>query len=143
MAVTSLQPFPSVRFFSINWTLDNYRYIFTFPAIQRALVNSVVLAVGAAAVGTILAAALGYFTVKRGGFLTRLVDYLAMSTIAVPHTVLGLGMIWFWVSTPFGIYGTKWILLFAYVAAFFPYSLRAAVSAFMQVDNSLEEASRV
>src|SRR3546814_9751422 len=31
MAVTSLQPFPSVRFFSINWTLDNYRYIFTFP----------------------------------------------------------------------------------------------------------------
>src|SRR3546814_3054239 len=65
MAVTSLQPFPSVRFFSINWTLDNYRYIFTFPAIQRALVNSVVLAFGAAAVGTILAAALGYFTVKR------------------------------------------------------------------------------
>jgi iron(III) transport system permease protein len=143
MAVTSFQKFPSPKLLSSNWTLDNYRFIFSFPAIQRSIVNSIVLSFGAAAFGTVLATVLGYFTVKHGGRLTKFVDYLAMSTIAVPHTVLGLGMIWFWVSVPIGIYGTKWILLFAYVAAFFPFSLRAAVSAFMQVDNSLEEAGRV
>ena len=143
MAVMSFKAFPTPRIFSTPFTLDNYRFIFTFPSIQRSMINSALLSVGAAAVAAVLATLLGYFSVKHKNPLTRLVDYIAMSTIAVPHTVLGLGLIWFWVSLPAGVYGTRWILLIAYIAAFFPYALRAAISAFMQVDNALEESGRV
>jgi iron(III) transport system permease protein len=122
MALTSFQAFPNVNVFNAIYTLDNYRFVFTFPSIQRAILNSALLALGTAAIGTLLAVVLAYF---------------------IPHTVLALGLIWFWVTVPVGIYGTIWILLFAYLAAFLPYALRTAVSAFTQVDRSLEEAGRV
>jgi iron(III) transport system permease protein len=143
MAVTSFQKFPNPNLFKAAYTLDNYRFVLTFPAIGRSIVNSALLAVGAAVAGTVLAAVVGYLVVKTKNGATVVLDYIGSSTLAIPHTVFGLGILWFWVSIPAGIYGTRWILLFAYVAFFFPYALRAAINAFLQVDKSMEEAGRV
>jgi len=143
MALTSFQAFPNVDVFKAIYTLDNYRFVFSFPSIQRAILNSIILALATAGLGTLLAAVLAYFIVRKAGFLAKMADLLGTSTVAIPHTVLALGLIWFWVVLPVSIYGTIWIILFAYLAAFLPYALRTAVSAFMQVDKVLEEAGRI
>lgn len=143
MGVTSFQKFPNPNLFSATYTLDNYRFVLTFPAIGRSIVNSAMLALGAAVICTVLATIVGYMVVKARSAASVTLDFIGSSTLAIPHTVFGLGTLWFWVSVPAGIYGTRWILLFAYVAFFFPYALRAAINAFLQVDRSMEEAGRV
>lgn len=143
IAVTSFQRFPNPNLLSASYTLDNYKFVLTFPAIRRSITNSAMLALGAAVAGTLLAVVIGYLVVKTKSRGAALLDYIGTSTVAIPHTVFGLGVLWFWVSMPVAIYGTRWILLFAYLAFFFPFALRAAVNAFMQVDKSMEEAGRV
>lgn len=143
MIVTSFQQYPTTNIFSVSYTLENYIYIFTYPSVVRSIVNSIVLALGTGFFGSLLAIVLAYFIVRGKGGLPKMLDYVGSSTIAVPHTVLALGMIWLWVTIPFGVYGTRWILLFAYVAAYLPFALRSAISAFMQIDRSLEEAGSI
>lgn len=141
--VTSFQKFPNPNLLAATYTLDNYRFVLTFPAIARSITNSAMLALGAAAAGTVLAVVVGYMVVKGKSRAGVVLDYLSGGTLAVPHTVFGLGILWFWVMIPVGVYGSRWILLFAYTAFFFPYALRAAINSFMQIDKAMEEAGRL
>lgn len=143
IAVTSFQRFPNPNLLSASYTLDNYRFVLTFPAISRSITNSAMLALGAAAAGTVLAVVIGYLVVKAKSRTSAVIDYLSGSTLAIPHTVFGLGILWFWVLMPVGVYGSRWILLIAYVAFFFPYALRSAVNSFLQIDQAMEEAGRL
>jgi len=66
---------------------------------------------------------------------------------ALPGTVLALAMIFAWMEpipgwNP-GIYGSIMILLIAYVTRFLILQVRGSITAFMQVDSSIEEAARV
>ncbi len=53
-------------------------------------------------------------------------------TFAAPLPVIGLSL-----------YGTIWIILFAYFSSFLAVSLKPVMSAFLQMDPSLEEAARL
>ena len=44
---------------------------------------------------------------------------------AVPRMVFSLGLLWAWISMPFGIYGTIWLLLIAYLTIFLPLGVRS------------------
>jgi iron(III) transport system permease protein len=70
-------------------------------------------------------------------------DTLGMLPYAIPHTVIGIAMILAWARAPFGLYGTLWIILLAYLVAYLPYSLRTTSATLQQVHGSLEEAARV
>ena len=66
---------------------------------------------------------------------------------ALPGTVLALAMIFAWMEpipgwNP-GIYGSIIILLIAYITRFLVLQIRGSMTAFMQVDPSIEEAARV
>ncbi|MNJ41242.1 Maltose transport system permease protein MalG [compost metagenome] len=76
---------------------------------------------------------------------------LAELAISVPYTLPGivfaLSMILVWMEpipgwNP-GIYGTTTILFIAYVCRFLILQIRAGVTAFAQVDASMEEAARI
>jgi iron(III) transport system permease protein len=143
MLLASFQPYLTTDVTSVGLTVANYEYVASFPAIGRAIRNSVLLALGAAATTTVLGVLLGYLIARvrvRGG---GVVDYLSTSPLAIPHTVFGLAMLWTWVTVPVGVYGSPWILFFAYVGLFLPFSVTPAVAAFRQVDTSLEDAARV
>lgn len=75
----------------------------------------------------------------------RLLDLLAMSALAVPGLVLGIGILrtYFGVTLPDGTsLATSWIMLTIVLAVRrLPYALRAATAALQQVHRSLEEAS--
>lgn len=65
-----------------------------------------------------------------------------MLPYAIPHTVIGIAMILAWSRPPLTFYGTLWILLFAYLVAYMPYSLRTTSATLQQVHGPLEEAAR-
>ena len=67
----------------------------------------------------------------------------AFLPIAVPGIVLALGMIWLFASGVLGVFGTLWILVFAFFIHYMPYGIRWNSSAVVQIHKELEEASRV
>jgi iron(III) transport system permease protein len=136
-------------------TLDNYKYILNYPLAWTALKNSFYLSVGSATLVMLLTSVIAWITVKskiRGrGFL----DSMAFIPIAMPGIVLGVSLIWVYLTLPnlvktyisvylsqfVSIYGTIWVLLLAYITRFMPYGMRAASASMIQINKELEEAS--
>jgi len=143
MLIASFQPLFTSHIDLGTLTLDNYRYVFTYRVISDAILNTIFLAVCAAIGGTVLAILLGYIIVRTRLPGRRLVEQLGIAPIALPDSVMGLALLWMWVTIPIAVYGTRWILLIAYIALFLPYATPAAVGAFRQVSADFEDASRV
>ena len=61
--------------------------------------------------------------------------------IAMPGIVLGVSLIWVYLTLPIPIYGTIWVLLLAYMTKYIPYGIRAASASMIQINKELEEAS--
>ncbi len=124
-----------------KFTLDNYKYILDYPLAWTAFKNSFYLSVGSATLVMFLTSVIAWITVKskiRGrGFL----DNMAFIPIAMPGIVLGVSLIWVYLTLPIPIYGTIWVLLLAYITRFMPYGMRAASASMIQINKELEEAS--
>lgn len=73
--------------------------------------NSLRLSFLTALVGTCFAYLLGYMSVRKAGRLGKAVDLLALSTIAIPGLVLGIGFIFLFKGTNGYFYGTVYILV--------------------------------
>lgn len=137
----SLKAYPSPDF-SAPWTLANYQDLITFPGAVGAVVNSLVLSIGAAIIAMLLSVAIAR-TYLRNPRFGKILDQVGSLTIAIPHIVFGLALLWMWIVLRVGVYGSSWILLLAYVALFLPLGIRATVDAVAQLDTGMEEAARV
>lgn len=73
--------------------------------------NSLRLSFLTALIGTCFAYLLGYMSVRKAGRLGKAVDLLALSTIAIPGLVLGIGFIFLFKGTNGYFYGTVFILV--------------------------------
>ena len=73
--------------------------------------NSLALAALTALSGTCFAYLLGYQSVRKSGKTAKAVDLLALSTIAIPGLVLGIGYIFLFKGTNGTFYGTILILI--------------------------------
>jgi iron(III) transport system permease protein len=123
-------------------TFDNIRSsVFENDRIKHALTNSLVYSGIAATIVVVLAAVIAWLRVRsktRGAFL---LDFVSMVPAAIPGIVLALAFLWTFVRTP--LYGTMWILVLGYVAAFLPFALRAIAPGINAIDPTLEEAGRM
>jgi iron(III) transport system permease protein len=124
-------------------SLVNYGKLLHYPNLDVALKNTLLVAV-LAAVATMLLASVSSWMAVRGQFrLHALPDALTFLTLGVPSIVLGLALIFLYLTLPIPIYGTVWILLVAYVTRFLSYGSRMMVSAQMQLQRELEEAGKM
>jgi iron(III) transport system permease protein len=126
-----------------NITLSHYSAIFASGGIaQRALINSLFLAVSAATLAALLTAALATM-VERTDFRGRgLVGFIAVVPFAVPGIALGVAMMWAYISPPIALYGTIWILLVTYVTKWIPLGFMSARLSLKQMSSEFEEAAR-
>jgi iron(III) transport system permease protein len=122
-------------------TLNNYRFVASFPLTMTALKNSTILAIMAGALTASLTMVAAWLTVRRRTVATRLMDGILFLPISTPGIVLALGMMWIYLTLPIRIYGTLWILLIAYMTRFMPMSQRFTYTAIIQVHKELEEAA--
>jgi iron(III) transport system permease protein len=122
-------------------TLANYHYIFNYPLAVTAFKNSIYLSIGSATLVMLLTSIIAWVTVKSKLPGRTLLDNMTFIPIAVPGIVLGVSLIWVYLTLPIPIYGTIWVLLLAYITKFMPYGIRAASASMIQINKELEEAS--
>lgn len=142
LAYVSLIPlYTGVIDFSIL-TLRNYIEVFTVnQSAQRAVVNTLMLAVGGAALGVFVGFICSYAVLRTKAWYRGSLDLVIMLPAAVPSVVYGIAMLWTYIYVPLPIYGTLWLLLIGYVVGFIPFAYRAVNSSLSQIDKSLEEAA--
>ncbi len=124
-------------------TLANYKYILNYPLAWVAFKNSFYLSIGSATLTMLLTSVIAWITVKskiRGRGILESITFLP---ITIPGIVLGVSLIWVYLTLPIPIYGTIWVLLLAYITKYMPYGIRAASATMVQINKELEEASNV
>lgn len=140
----SLIPFyniPSTQMWNMV-SLENYKYaLWGYPAVARAFKNSFLLGVSSGTVVMLLTAVASWIVVKTQLPGRKILDGLTIIPIAVPGIVVGLALIWVYLTIPIGVYGTLWILLIAYCTKYLPYGMRICYSSMAQIHRELEEAS--
>lgn len=144
----SLVPTFGVVLSSKTVTLKAYwDVLFLQSATRTAFRNSLFLA-GTTACGLLVIAVLTAYQLTRGksrwnGLLSAMIEI----PYALPGIVISVSFVLvFAAPIPLigvTIYGTIWIILFAYFAAFFAVGLKPVLSAFRQLDPALEEAARL
>lgn len=122
-------------------TWANYQYIINYPLALTAFKNSFYLSVGSATLVMLLTSVIAWITVKTRLPGRALLDNMTFIPIAMPGIVLGVSLIWVYLTLPIPIYGTIWVLLLAYLTKFMPYGIRAASASMIQINKELEEAS--
>ena len=122
-------------------TWANYHYILNYPLALTAFKNSFYLSVGSATLVMLLTSIIAWITVKTKLPGRALLDNMTFIPIAMPGIVLGVSLIWVYLTLPIPIYGTIWVLLLAYITKFMPYGIRAASASMIQINKELEEAS--
>jgi iron(III) transport system permease protein len=148
LVASSLAPAYGVPLTAATATLDAYREVIFRQSITRtAFVNSISLSL-TTAVGLLVVTVLaGYFLVRSRSRLAPVLAALAEIPYALPGIVVAVAMILVFAAPipviGVSIYGTIWIILIAYFSSFFAVSLKPVVSAFRQLDPSLEEAARL
>lgn len=99
---------------NLSFTVEHIANIFSNThgvGLTAYIFNSLKLAMLTASFGTCFAYLLGYMSVRKTGRLGKAVDLLALSTIAIPGLVLGIGFIFLFKGTNGAFYGTILILV--------------------------------
>lgn len=125
----------------MKMTFANYQYIINYPLALTAFKNSFYLSIGSATLVMLLTSVIAWITVKTKLPGRAFLDNMTFIPIAMPGIVLGVSLIWVYLTLPIPIYGTIWVLLLAYLTKFMPYGIRAASASMIQINKELEEAS--
>lgn len=126
-----------------SFGFQHYQAIMSDAVAQRAVRNTLVLAVLGATLAMAVAFLAGYVTTKAKGAGRGLIEYLLFLPFAFPSVVLAVGILWGYIRFPVAVYGTIWILLIGYATKFLPYGLRSASASLLQVHRELEEAAHL
>ncbi|MCR8826972.1 ABC transporter permease [Pseudosulfitobacter koreensis] len=124
-----------------SWT----EVLFRQPVTMRAFVNSFGLALGAAAVLMTICLPLAWLMARNPTRLASLFDTLLDLPYALPGVVLSIAMILLLINLPFTeatLYGTIWIIFFAYLARFFAVMFRPVQASLQQLDPAMGEAAQ-
>jgi iron(III) transport system permease protein len=127
-----------------NFTLDNLRFIlFEHNTAPGAIVNSLLYAAGAAVVALAVALCAAYVVQRRLIPLARGLAFLCLAPIVIPGVVMAIGFFTAYTAPPLPLYGTAFILIFAFAARFLPIAYTNSNAALLSVHPELEEAVRI
>jgi iron(III) transport system permease protein len=132
-----------------HFTLDPYRLVLREPAAYRSIANSLQYSLASTALDVVLGVAIAYLVVRRPGWLSGLLDGLAMLPLALPGLVLAFGYLTCYSRLNLGGL-ERWLnpavnptllLVIAYTVRRLPYVTRAATAGLQQIAPVMEEAA--
>ena len=121
---------------------SNYAALFQAPQYLEYGINTVLVAAGAATVVVLITAFAAWIAARRGPF-AWLIDQLSTVPLIFPGIVMGVAILQIFLRLPLPVYGTLWIILFAYILRYLPYGMRYNYSGVLQIHRELEEAAGV
>jgi len=130
-----------------EYTLDNYRRLFSEASLWKPIVNSVSMALIATAANVVICFLAAYLIVLRRFTGRRLLELLVALPWAIPATAIALGLAATFdrnelTSLRVLLVGTFWILPLAYFIRDVPLVASAVEGSLRQMDPSLEDAAR-
>lgn len=125
-----------------NMSFESWIPVITSSQYMESIWNSVVYAVIAATLGTILSVFIAYLSVKTSMKGRSLPDLLTIIGGSTPSIVIALALV-ITFSGNFGLnlYSTMWILVVSYLVKYMTMSVRTIAASLSQVHVSLEEAA--
>ena len=124
-------------------TLDNYKFVLSYPIFIEAVKTSVLLAAMAATIVVGLTFIMAWIAQRSATRQGWILDALAFTPIAIPNVIIGASVLFAYLMLPISIYNTIWILLVAYVTMNLPYGMRFASGGITQIHKELEEVAEV
>ena len=129
------------QLFTQGLSLDRIGEALAAPNFQVSLRNSVAIAVLAAVAGTVLSFSVSYVRYRTKSRLGQLLEQIATAPLAIPSVVLGMGILWTWLSLPLPVYGTIVLLAIACISVTLPQAYRSVSSSMLQLDSDLEDSA--
>jgi iron(III) transport system permease protein len=124
-----------------NASFDAYWGTINYPGVTRALFNTALVTIVAATVTMLLAGMLSWISIRTRWQGRRLLDVLAFLPHSIPGIVIGLALIFTYLTVPIPVYGTVWIIVIACITRFLAYASRTMNAAQIQISKELEEAA--
>lgn len=123
-------------------TFRNYEVVLASTHYVELLRNTLVIAAGAATATMAITLIAGWLAARRrpGGWL---LDQLATLPLVFPGIVLGVAVMQLFLNSPIPLYGTIWIIMWAFVIRYLPYGMRYSYAGMIQIHRELEEAAGV
>ncbi|GAA3666715.1 iron ABC transporter permease [Arthrobacter ginkgonis] len=129
------------QLFDGGLTLERILEVASAPDFLTSLTNSVIVAVVAALAGTTLNFASSYIRYRTTSRLGGLLEQISTAPLAIPSIVLGMGILWTWLSLPMPVYGTLAILMIACMSVALPQGYRSISSSMLQLHSDLEDSA--
>jgi iron(III) transport system permease protein len=127
-----------------NLTLNNMRYIlFTQETTQTAIFNTYTYSAAAAVLAISVALSIAYIVHRRLVPMSGVLAILAMSPFVIPGVVLAIGFYAAYTTPPFMLYGTAWILIFAFATRFLPIAYANSHAMLRSINPEMEDAVRI
>lgn len=125
-------------------TWQNYIDVLTVDVYVRSIVNTMVLAVLGAGLGTMLIAGLALVAQRSNYPLRRMVDLLAQLPRVLPGLIVGLGVFYASVYLPVlgALRATIWLVLFAYLIRFISAGYGIVLPALFQITPDFDRAAK-
>ncbi len=126
-------------------TVKNFAAALDYEPAKRAVWNSVLLGISSGVIATALGGLIAWcgLRLKTGRRWLGWIEQLATAPLAIPGMIFGVGLAWIYLLLPVPVYGTRAILLLAYVAIHLPFAVRICTSGLSQLHPELEEAAAV
>lgn len=130
---------------AVVWTTDHWHKVLTDPVLLHSLSNTLVLAGSAAIFGVGWFALVAYISVRTRYVGRRALDFIAWLPAALPGIILGLGMLWMFLTVPIlrPLYGTIAVLVIAVLINAVTTGVQLIKTNMVQIGYELEEASFV
>lgn len=140
---SSLQKYYSVPSYAAlkNISFAAYVKMINYPTVDRAVINSLILSLGSAAIVMLMTSVICWIVVRTKLPGRWVLDNLTSLPMVFPGLVLGLSLMICYLYLDIGIYGTLWIMMIAYVTRFMPYGMRYNMTSMLQIHKELEESA--
>ena len=124
-------------------SLDNYVAVLTRPTTVDGLWNGAIVAVASSTIVTAFTFILAWLVVRRREPGRWLLDLLASLPLILPGIVLGTAVLIESLQGPIvPLYGSIWIIVFAFLIRFMPYGIRFCYAGIVSIHLHLEESAR-
>lgn len=148
LVARSLVPAYGVKLSLETLTFSQYtEVIWSQALIRRAFVNSFSYAGGAAAILGVLSLLLAYAIDRRLSWARMAILPIVEMPYALPGVVIAIACILLFVNplpvVGLTIYGTAWIIVFAYLASFLAIALKPVIAAVSSLERDVEEAAMI
>ncbi len=124
----------------ISFTFDNFAKTFDKDG-GEFLINSIIMSVLTAGLGTVVAFVTAYMTARTKGKLSKVLHLMSITSLAIPGLVLGLSYVIVFKKSFF--YGTLIILIMVNLVHFFASPYLMMYNAFGKMNENLEDVGGI